>query len=100
VSIAHSGFAALNNYIGKPDIFGRIMQMTKANVADALAESAVAVMGEGSEQTPLALIEDLPFVRFQKRNPTPNELNALSISMDNDLYAPLLTRGPWKKGRR
>ena len=50
------------------------MQMTKSNVVDALAESAVAVMGEGSEQTPLAIIRDVPFVQFQDRNPTNKEL--------------------------
>jgi dihydrofolate synthase / folylpolyglutamate synthase len=99
VSIAHSGFMALNDYIGKPDIFGRIMQMTKSNVADSLAESAVAVMGEGMEQTPLAVISDVPFVQFQNRNPTQEESSALSIDIHNDIYAPLLTAVHWKKKR-
>jgi putative folate metabolism gamma-glutamate ligase len=97
VSIAHSGFKALNNYIGTPDIFGRIMEMTKSNVADAISESAVAVMGEGKEQTPLAIIGDVPFVQFQKRNPTQNEIASLRIGIHDDLYAPLLTAIPWKK---
>jgi dihydrofolate synthase / folylpolyglutamate synthase len=97
VSIAHSGFLGLNNYIGNPDIFGRIMQMTKANVVDALAESAVAVMGEGSEQTPLAVIRDVPFIQFQNRNPTREEIAGLHIDMQDDLYAALLTSIPWKK---
>jgi F420-0:gamma-glutamyl ligase len=39
--------------------------MTKVNVADALAAAAVLVMGEGSEQTPLVVIGDVPFVTFQ-----------------------------------
>jgi len=56
-------------------------------------------MGEGSERTPLALISDLPFVQFQKRNPTPAELRGLKISMKKDLYAPLLKSAPWKKGK-
>lgn len=98
VSIAHSGFVALNDYIGTPDIFGRILQMTKANVADALAVSAVAVMGEGAEQTPLAEITDVPFVQFQKRNPTAIELRGMHISIRDDVYAPLLTSVSWKKG--
>ena len=37
VAIAHSGFEALNSYIGKPDIFGRIMKAEKLNVTDTLA---------------------------------------------------------------
>jgi dihydrofolate synthase / folylpolyglutamate synthase len=98
VSIAHSGFRALNNYIGKPDIFGRKLEVTKANVADALACSAVVMMGEGKEQTPLAIIEDVPFVHFQDRNPTKKELNTLKIKLEDDLYYPLIKNALWQKG--
>jgi dihydrofolate synthase / folylpolyglutamate synthase len=97
-SIAHSGFSALNNYIGKPDIFGRKLLVTKANVADALAVSAVLLMGEGNEQTPLAVIEDVPFVKFQNRNPLKKELESFHINMEDDLYAPLLRGVKWRKG--
>jgi len=100
VCVAHSGFAALNNYIGKPDIFGREMLATKANTADALAVSAVLVMGEGSEQTPLAIIDDVNFVEFQGRNPSEQELKDLKISIEDDLYAPILTSVKWNKGKR
>jgi putative folate metabolism gamma-glutamate ligase len=98
VCAAHSGFSGLNNYIGTPDIFGRELQSTKANVMDALASSAVLVMGEGSEQTPLAMIEDVPFVKFQDRNPSKKELTELQIDIADDLYAPLLKSVKWKKG--
>lgn len=100
VSIAHSGFAALNNYIGTPDIFGRKLVMTQSNIADALAQSAVVVMGEGREQTPLAVISDIPFVRFQQRDPTQHELHDLHIDIIDDVYAPLLTAVDWKQGGR
>lgn len=100
VSIAHSGFSALNDYIGKKDIFGRIFKVEKSNIADALAVSAVAVMGEGAEQTPIAVIEDVPFVKFQDRNPTSKELEELHIKLEDDLYAPLLEKVKWKKGKR
>ena len=98
VAIAHSGFAALNNYIGKRDIFGRKLKVTKANVLDALAVSAVLVMGEGAEQTPMAVIEDIPFVRFQNRNPSKKELKDFRINMEDDLYGPLLKSIKWQKG--
>ncbi|MBI2031964.1 MAG: coenzyme F420-0:L-glutamate ligase [Candidatus Levybacteria bacterium] len=98
VAIAHSGFSALNSYIGKPDIFGRKLQAEKLNVADSLASSAVGVMGEGDEQTPLAIIEDVPFVNFQSRNPTEKELEELKISIEDDLYAPLIKAVSWEKG--
>ncbi|MFN8443594.1 MAG: coenzyme F420-0:L-glutamate ligase [Caldilineaceae bacterium] len=98
VAIAHSGFAALNDYVGKPDLFGRPLRMTRVNVANALAVAAVLVMGEGDESTPLAVIHDLPFVHFQNRNPRPEELAALQIDPQDDLYAPLLTSVPWQRG--
>jgi putative folate metabolism gamma-glutamate ligase len=98
VALAHSGFAAVHDYVGQPDVFGRPLAVTKANVRDALAAAAVLVMGEGRKQTPLAVIDDLPFVTFQERDPTPEELAAGAISLEDDLYAPLLTRAPWRRG--
>ena len=99
IAIAHSGFCALNNYIGKPDIFGRQLKVTKSNIMDGLAVSSVLAMGEGEEQTPMAIINDLPFVKFQSRNPTKKELEQLHISIEEDLYAPLLKGVEWKKGK-
>ena len=96
--LAHSGFSALNSYIGKPDLFGRPFKMTSAAIADALGTSAVLVMGEGAESTPLALIEDIPFVRFQHRNPTKKELEKLRMPLKDDLYAPLINAVKWRRG--
>lgn len=96
--LAHSGFSALNSYIGKPDLFGRPFKMTSAAVSDALGTAAVLVMGEGAEQTPLAVIEDIPFVKFQQRNPTKRELDKLKMPLQDDLYAPLLKAVKWKRG--
>lgn len=98
VAIVHSGFDALNDYIGKPDIFNRPFKVEKVNVSDGLAASAVLVMGEGNEQTPIAIIENVPFIHFQNRNPSQQELDTLAISIDEDLYAPLLKQVPWEKG--
>jgi len=98
IAIAHSGFKALNDYRGKPDIFGRKFKATQVSVMDGLAVTAVLVMGEGREQTPLAIVEDIPFVRFQQRDPTKKELQELKISLAEDLYAPLLTSVQWRKG--
>ena len=69
-AIAYSGFKPLKDLRGKPDIFGHNLRVTKANVADALASSAVAVLGEGREQTPISIITDIPFVTFQNQDPT------------------------------
>lgn len=97
ICIAYSGFNPLKDYIGRPDIFGRKLEVTKANVADALAASAVLEMGEGSEQTPIAVINDIPFVQFQDRDPTPEEIKNLRITLDDDIYAPILKAVKWKK---
>lgn len=99
VCIAHSGFKALNDYVGKNDIFGHKMQVTRVNVMDALATSSVLVMGEGQEQTPMALISNIPFVKFEKNNPTKKELNKLKIDIEDDLYAPILKSVKWQKRR-
>jgi dihydrofolate synthase / folylpolyglutamate synthase len=98
VALAHSGFAALNDYVGHPDIFGHSLTVTKANIRDGLAAAAVVVMGEADEQTPLAIIDDLPFVTFQGRDPTDDEVTSLNIPREDDLYAPLLMRAPWQAG--
>lgn len=99
VAIAHSGFRALNDYIGTKDLFGRKLKMTMTNMMEGLAVSAVMIMGEGAERMPLAVIEDLPFVQFQKRNPSRKEVYGLRVGMNEDLYAPLLKSAKWKKGR-
>jgi F420-0:gamma-glutamyl ligase len=67
---------------------------------DALAAAAVLVMGEGSEQTPLAVISDLPFVSFQEREPAAEELQQLRIAHEDDIYSPLLMSVPWHKGQQ
>ncbi len=97
VGVAHSGFRAINDLIGQADLFGRPLHMTKVNVMDGLAAAAVLAMGEGAEQTPLAVVTDLPAVHFQARNPTPEELQAMQIAPEDDLYAPLLTAVPWQR---
>lgn len=99
IALAHSGFNALKDYIGTKDLFGREFQFEKLNIADSLATSAALVMGEGSEQTPLSVITDIPFVEFQGRNPTTEEVDSLRIEMEADLYTPILKSVPWKKGK-
>jgi dihydrofolate synthase / folylpolyglutamate synthase len=97
-AIAHSGFQALNNYLKKSDIFGHKLQFKKVGVADGIAASAVLLMGEGNEQTPLAVVSDLPFVNFTGRDPSDEELKSFPINLDEDVYSKLLRSVEWKKG--
>ncbi len=98
IGISWCGFKALKDYRGTPDIFGRPLRVTKASVLDGLAAAAVVAMGEGNEQTPLALINEVPFVSFQTRAPTPKEISNLAISMEEDIFSPLICSPKWRKG--
>lgn len=98
ICLAHSGFLALNDYIGKDDLFDRPLKMTQSNISSGLAASAVVCMGEGAERTPLAVISDVGFVSFQERNPTPGELRSVYMPLEDDLFAPFLMSVPWQKG--
>lgn len=98
VCLAHSGFRALNSYVGKPDLFGREMKVSASNVAQGLAAAAVVTMGEGAERTPLSIITDVSFVQFQKRNPSEDELHEIYIELDDDIFSPFLKGVEWEKG--
>lgn len=98
ICLSHSGFLALNDMRGKPDLFGREMKMTQINVADSLAVAAAYEMGETNESTPLAVIKEASWVQFQDRVPSDEELENLKIELEDDAYAPILKSAPWKKG--
>lgn len=95
IALAHCGFQSLNSYIGKLDLFNQPLRVTTSNVMDGLAAAAVFVMGEGNEQTPLALITDTDNVNFTNDRPSDDELSYLRISIEEDLYAPILQSTPW-----
>lgn len=98
ICLSYSGFSPLHDYRGTPDIFGRHLVYTQANIMDGLASASVLLMGEGNEQTPLALIEDISFVQFQDAHPSEEEITNLHIDMEKDVYAPLLRSSLWEKG--
>lgn len=100
MGLAWAGFETLNNYIGKPDIFGRKLRVTKASILDGLSAAAVLTMGEGNEQTPLAVIRDASFVTFQDRPPTKSEIEAIRITLEDDIFSPLLTAVRWKQKKK
>lgn len=100
VAIAYSGFVPHKSYAGTDDLFGRKMEFQKSNIASGLAAAAVLLMGEGSEQTPLAVVEDVPFVEFQDKDPTQKELDELRINPQDDLFWPIIGQAPWEKGQK
>lgn len=98
ISLAYRGFVGLKDYRGTPDIFGRPLAIEQANIADALAVAAVLAMGEGDEQTPLALIEDLPGLAFSPTAPTKKERDQFYVPLADDIFAPLFNLKRLKKG--
>lgn len=98
-AIAHCGFNPLQSYIGQPDLFGRLMKMEQLNVAQSITAAASLVMGEGAEQTPVAVASDMPeSIEFVDHEPTQTELDQLHIELEDDIFAPLLTAVEWQKG--
>jgi len=90
-ALSWAGFAGLKDYRKTKDLFGRFFKMEVANVVDGLAASAVVVMGEGSEGTPLAVIRGAEVgFGIQEKEP-------LIVAPEDDMYAPLLFKN-WKRG--
>ena len=81
VALGYAGFRGVRDYRGKPDLFGRTMEVTRTNVADSLATAATLVMGEGAESQPLAIIEEAP-VEWAERV----DRDELKISHEQDMF--------------
>lgn len=99
MSLGHFGFNPIKSYIGKPDIFGKPMKVSVANHVDSLAIASVFAMGEGSEQTPIVLIDGVEHVDFSTNMfVNSGEELGLEIPMEDDLFSEMLSAVPWKKG--
>lgn len=84
VALGYAGFKGIRDYRGTKDIFGRVLRLSRTDVADSLATAAVLEMGEGKEQQPLAVISDATVEFTNKTNP-----KELLIELKEDLYYPL-----------
>lgn len=100
ISLAYRGFAPLKDYRKSRDLFGRQFGVTQTNIADGLAAAAVLAMGEGMEQTPIALATDIPFVTFGRPRVNRKQFSSFEVTMKQDLYAPIFSRVTWRKGGR
>lgn len=99
ISLAHVGFRPLNDYRGTKDLFDNVMNISLTDVADGLAASAVLVMGEGDECTPIVSITNIPFVEFGDfAYLNKDRFTTFEIPPEEDLYSPLFNGVPWKKG--
>lgn len=92
IAIGYFGFRPLRDYRGKKDLFGRKFEMETSNLPDSLATAAVLEMGEGAEQTPLAIISDIPYIKFSQL------YQSIKIPEKEDIFYPLFSAVKWQKG--
>ena len=82
IAIACSGFEPVEDLRGTRDLFGNVLKVSFKAVADSLATTAIAVMGEGNESTPAIVLRDAAVV------PTDRKLSwrDMAMSPEVDLY--------------
>lgn len=85
-TVGFFGLRPLQDYRGHPDIFGRKLKVTRANIVDAISVMANLVMGEADEQTPFVIGRGLDFVDFTDRH----TYKQMLIDPRQDIFYPLL----------
>jgi F420-0:gamma-glutamyl ligase len=85
IALSYWGFQGVESFVGTKDLYGRALKMTHVNFADALASSAVLMMGEANESCPLAVLR-CSTVKFQEKS----DRSKIEIPLDQDLYRPLI----------
>ncbi|MBD3195666.1 MAG: coenzyme F420-0:L-glutamate ligase [Candidatus Lokiarchaeota archaeon] len=71
IAIATAGFEPVEDCVGKPDLFGRPLEITLRAVADDLVSAAQFLLGEANEQTPVVLIRDAKISFTENPKTTP-----------------------------
>lgn len=56
IALATAGFEPVEDCVGKPDLFGRPLKITKRAIADDLVSAAQFLLGEADQQTPVIII--------------------------------------------
>ncbi len=61
VALGAAGIPSLQNMVGKPDLFGRILQTTEIAIADEIAAGASLLMGQAAEGLPVVTVRGMAF---------------------------------------
>ncbi len=61
-AIGTSGLPALQDLVGRPDIFGRPLEITQTALADEVASAASLLMGQSDQAVPAVLVSGLSYV--------------------------------------
>lgn len=67
IAIACAGFEPVEDDRGKKDLFGNTLRVTFRAVADSLATTGVAVMGESAESTPAVVVRGFPVTWTERK---------------------------------
>nr|MDO8100262.1 coenzyme F420-0:L-glutamate ligase [Candidatus Njordarchaeota archaeon] len=94
IALGVSGFEPIIDERGKPDLFGRPLQVTRRALADELATAAEILMGETSERVPAVLIRGAPVTLDDNTTP-PRKFH---VSPDECFYTRILST--WRKACR
>ncbi len=85
VSIGYWGFEPVENHIGRPDLFGRLMKYSKTNLVDSIAAASALVSGECDESQPVVIARGVPNLVFSE-----DDLREkLLIPREDDIYKSL-----------
>lgn len=99
-ALASFGIEPLIDYRHTKDLFDREIKVSQTNVLDGLAAAATLVMGEGAEQTPLALLTELPpSIKFRVNGSGATATEPFSdfiVPVAEDLYEPFINGVPWQ----
>jgi coenzyme F420-0:L-glutamate ligase/coenzyme F420-1:gamma-L-glutamate ligase len=82
-AIGIAGISAFKDYRGQKDLFGYVIKVKRAAVADEIAAAAELVMGQGREAVPVVIIKNLNRVKWTEKSSSKN----LLISKHEDLFA-------------
>ncbi|MCX6018856.1 MAG: coenzyme F420-0:L-glutamate ligase [Chloroflexi bacterium] len=71
VAIGLSGMPGVEDWRGRPDLFGYALQHTEIGLADMIASAATLLMGQAAESMPATLVRG---VQFSSRDATAREI--------------------------
>lgn len=86
ISIGLSGIEPLKDIRGEPDLFGRLMHVTKVDLIDPLTSMAVLLMGESDECTPIVILRGYQGIPFSDNA----SMQDFKILPSEDLYQALI----------
>jgi len=82
-AIGVAGIDPFQDYRGQEDLFGYVLKVKKAAIADEIASAAELAMGQGKEAVPVVIIKNLSRVGWIEKASS----NDLLISKEEDMFS-------------